>query len=185
MTDEVEIPPWERLERLSDMSVLVRDVYAKQWANELMSRRGMDAMPRYIWTAYRDMIAAVLLSLIDDQASASNQRGTRTADRSNSFASQVSDAPGSKYRSDDVPASVIRAWAQQKGISIGDRGRVPAWVVDLYHTEHAQEPQNSPGLWDAEEGNDVPAFDPAIDADTSDSKLQDFLQVLRGESRNG
>jgi hypothetical protein len=31
---------------------------------------------------------------------------------------------------------VIRAWAQQKGISISDRGRIPMWVIKRYQSEY-------------------------------------------------
>lgn len=182
MTDEIEIPPWERLQRLSEMSAHIRDVYAKRWANELMSRHGIGAMPRYVEIAYRDTIAAVLLSLVDDQASVATPRGA--ADRTNGFGSQASDPPRSSYRSDDVPPPVVRAWAHRKGISIGDRGRIPMWVVNQYHAEHAEEPQSALGLGPSKE-EDAPVYNRDGNADTSESKLQDFFQILRGEPHDG
>ncbi|MDR3070206.1 MAG: Lsr2 family protein [Propionibacteriaceae bacterium] len=36
-----------------------------------------------------------------------------------------------------APQSVIRAWAQSKGLKISDRGRIPADIVKQYEEAHA------------------------------------------------
>lgn len=143
MTTQGEITPWERLRRLSEVSRLEQDVRAKQWANELVSRLGTGKMPIYMRTAYRDTIAAVLLSLVDERASTPDQGDLGREDRSNGAAGQASDATRYPYEVDDVPPSVIRVWAHQKGISVGDRGRIPMWVVKRYHAERAAESESS------------------------------------------
>ncbi|MBC6456605.1 histone-like nucleoid-structuring protein Lsr2 [Actinomadura sp. HBU206391] len=266
MTDEVAIPPWERLQRLSEKSVHEQHAQAARWADELMSRHGMDVTPRYIWAAQRDTIAAVLVSLVDGQASVSDHGGIGV-DRSDSDASEVSDAPRYNDRSNDVSPSMIRAWAQQNGISISGRGRIPMWVIKRYQTQGTTNDSEKAlarkiraaleqygeltksELWDIVGRNqhswkienalkllpevqtlkgessggrppvifrlvkeeldqtgestgttassqltprslgtleDAPALsDGSSDLDTGDSKIHDFLEILRGESRSG
>ncbi|WP_329092357.1 Lsr2 family DNA-binding protein [Streptosporangium sp. NBC_01469] len=136
MTDEAETSPWERLRQLSEMSVLERPIHVTRWADELMSRNGMEVMPRYFRTAHRDTIAAVLLSLVDDQTAASGYAETGTAGQLNAVG-PVDALRSTTYRSDEVPAHLIRTWAKQKGISVNDRGRIPQWVITRYRAEHA------------------------------------------------
>ncbi|MEU7983929.1 histone-like nucleoid-structuring protein Lsr2 [Streptosporangium canum] len=138
MTDEAETSPWERLRQLSEMSVLERPIHVTRWADELMSRNGMDAMPRYFQSAHRGIIAAVLLSLVDDQTSVSGYAATGVAGQPSGAADPVGTTLRSTtYRSDDVPAHLVRTWAKQKGISVNDRGRIPQWVITRYRAEHA------------------------------------------------
>ncbi|MFD0900193.1 Lsr2 family DNA-binding protein [Actinomadura sediminis] len=144
MTTQGEITPWERLRRLSEMSRLEQDVHAKQWANDLASRHGAGKMPIYMRAAYRDTIAAVLLSLVDERASTPDHGDLGSEGRSNGAAAgQASDATRYNHNLDDVPPSVIRAWAHQRGISVSDRGRIPMWVIKRYHAEHAAESESS------------------------------------------
>lgn len=143
MTSQGEITPWERLRRLSEMSRLEQDVHAKQWANELVSRHGAGEMPIYMRTAYRDTIAAVLFSLVDEGASTRGYGDLGSDGGSNGSTGPVSDVTRHDYALDDVPPSVIRVWAHQKGISVSDRGRIPMWVVKRYHAEHAAESERS------------------------------------------
>lgn len=181
MTDEVETTPWERLRRLYATPPLEQPGHARQWANELMSQLGMDLMPGLSWTAYRDTISAVLLSLIRSQSS---DQDTSETDRPDAFTSQTSDASITYHHAEDVPPPVIRAWAHQRGITIGDRGRIPMWITHQYYAEHAQEAQPAPGLGTIKEENEVAALDPDVSSAAPDSKLEDFLKALHGESNN-
>ncbi|TDD89519.1 hypothetical protein E1293_04735 [Actinomadura darangshiensis] len=140
MVKQTKIMPWERLQRLYEMSELERPVYAKQWANELVRKHGAGNMPRYMQAAHRETIAAALLFLVDEQTSMSDDgyRGRRGV-QTNSFVDPASDVLHSDQRTDDVSPSVIRAWAQQRGISVNARGRIPMWVTKRYHLEHAAE----------------------------------------------
>ncbi|MFF0870140.1 hypothetical protein ACFYUV_50905 [Nonomuraea sp. NPDC003560] len=145
MTDKVETLPSERLRRLTQMSVLERNVHVTQWADELLSRHhGRSATPSFFQAPQRDTVAAVLLSLVDDQASVSDDAEAEDGDLPSDSADEVDDEPLSTSRSNDVPAAVIRAWAQQNGISVNERGRLPMWVTHRYHTENvAQKPEQS------------------------------------------
>ncbi|MFI0423557.1 histone-like nucleoid-structuring protein Lsr2 [Spongiactinospora sp. 9N601] len=138
MTDEAETPAWERLRRLSQMSRLERRAQATRWADELMRRLGAEAMPSYVRVAHRDTIAAVLFSLVDeDQTPASGYLEREPPNQPYGTAEGI-DAPNTT-RSHGGTAAVIRAWAQQKGIQVSDRGRIPMWVIHRYHAEHAEQ----------------------------------------------
>ncbi|GIH97763.1 histone-like nucleoid-structuring protein Lsr2 [Planobispora siamensis] len=127
---------WERLRRLSEMSAPERIQHVSRWAEELTSRDGMDGMLPYFRTAHQEMIAAVLLALVDHGWSSSNVPVSE-ASALPSYAATGRRAD----RSDEAP--IIRAWARDKGLSISERGRIPQWVVDRYHTESAtQEPSS-------------------------------------------
>ena len=51
-------------------------------------------------------------------------------------------APGAAKR-DDLPA--IRSWAQASGLAVGDRGRLPAAIIDAYdEAQTSSAPQSTP-----------------------------------------
>lgn len=146
MTERAGSPPWDRLRQLADSSALERRVHAMQWASELVSRHGGDEMPQFLRTAYRDMVAAVLLLLLTEQTSGLSSEEAGEEGRSVSTNQQVAPHPNHShetstgeqtYRSDDLQPAAIRSWARRKGIPVSDRGRIPLWIVNRYRDEHA------------------------------------------------
>ncbi|MFG1865637.1 Lsr2 family DNA-binding protein [Microbispora bryophytorum] len=100
-------------------------------------------MPSYVRAAHRDTIAAVLFSLVDeDQTPTAGYSETGPPNRPCGTAEGIS-APNTSH-SDEATAAVIRAWAQQKGIQVSDRGRIPMWVIRRYHAEHADQSSGMP-----------------------------------------
>ncbi|XVQ86787.1 Lsr2 family DNA-binding protein [Microbispora siamensis] len=83
------------------------------------------------------MIVAVLLLLLGDRAEGTADGGARDSNQSNKVENLAVEIPTSASQLADVPAPVVRAWAQQQGIPLGDRGRIPMWVINRYQTEHS------------------------------------------------
>lgn len=199
MTYEFEQPPpWERLRRLSEMSMLERRVSATKWANELVSHHGVDAMPRDFQLAHRDTIAAVILALADQQSPPWTEQEEEdvSASRSEEAVGWHEDIAPSTSSSKAAPAHVIRTWAQKNGIPVSERGRIPMWVINRYHKERSARSTVEEHMKAAVHDGQLPLVevggtdlnDAANDLppqDTTSSKVSDFLQILRGESHPG
>ncbi|WP_182872771.1 Lsr2 family protein [Microbispora sp. H10670] len=138
MADGAETPPWKRLQRISEMPIFEQNGQIDQLADELIDRWGMGNAPHYLRVANRDMIVAVLLSLLGgDRAEGTADTEARGANQPNKVEESVVEIPTFASQLADVSAPVVRAWAQQQGIPLGDRGRIPMWVINRYQVEHS------------------------------------------------
>ncbi|GLW23499.1 hypothetical protein DI270_004510 [Microbispora triticiradicis] len=137
MNDGVEDPPWKRLQLISEMPILGQRAQVHQLAEEVIDQWGMGNSPHYLRIANRDMVVAVLLSLLGERAEATADTGARGANQLSNVEDLVVEGSNSGSQLEDVPAPVVRAWAQQQGIPLGDRGRIPMWVINRYQVEHS------------------------------------------------
>ena len=62
-----------------------------------------------------------------DKYLAAGRRQTRPG------AARRSRSGGSRGRSAEVDPKSVRAWAQEQGLEISSRGRIPAQIIDRYH----------------------------------------------------